>query len=124
MNSIKTTKKEILERNLTFKVGYCRLQYLLSCEAPVAYTRGIYGWNADVFDLDGCMCLVTGYRPFGKSLPEKIVEKYEKAAMRYCESGKGRFDFWKKKAYLKKLIFKMRRDIVAWNMSERERAAR
>lgn len=61
----KTTEKAI-EQNYykIIKVGYCNLQYLLQYEEPVAYTSGVYGWNADVYDF-GNIAIVTGYRPFG-----------------------------------------------------------
>ena len=62
------------------KVGYCRLQFLLNCERPIAYTTGRYGWNADIYDIDG-VAIVTGYNPFGNIYPDyDICQKYEKVA--------------------------------------------
>lgn len=41
--------------------GYCSLQNLLYYKSPVAYSKGTYGWNFDVYDVDG-VAIVTGYR--------------------------------------------------------------
>lgn len=66
------------------KVGYCDLQNLLKYESPIAYTAGVYGWNADIYDFGG-VAIVTGYRPFGNIRPNwKITDKYEKEAENIC----------------------------------------
>lgn len=77
----KTTKKAIMANyGNIIKVGYCDLQNLLKYESPVAYTSGIYGWNADIYDFGG-VAIVTGYRPFGNIRPNwEIMDKYEKEA--------------------------------------------
>lgn len=77
----KTTQKEIKAnyRNI-IKVDYCDLQNLLKYESPIAYTSGIYGWNADIYDFGGT-AICTGYRPFGNIRPNwEIMDKYEKEA--------------------------------------------
>lgn len=76
-----TTAKAIKEGYYKIiAVGYCDLQSLLSHENPVAYTRGCYGWNFDVYDING-VALVTGYR----GMPSKnsnatyaLIDEYEK----------------------------------------------
>lgn len=73
----KTTKKAVQSnyRNI-IRLGAVELYYLLKFTEPVAYTSGVYGWNADIYDL-GNVAIVTGYRPFGNISPDyKIVEKY------------------------------------------------
>lgn len=77
----KTTKKAIMANyGNIIKVGYCDLQNLLKYESPIAYTAGIYGWNADIYDFGG-VAIVTGYRPFGNIRPNwEIIDKYEKDA--------------------------------------------
>lgn len=77
----KTTKKAIMANyGNIIKVGYCNLQNLLKYESPVAYTAGVYGWNADIYDFGG-VAIVTGYRPFGNICPNwEITDKYEKEA--------------------------------------------
>lgn len=72
-----TTKKATQNnyRNI-IKIGYADLQFLLKFTEPTAYTHGVYGWNADVYDF-GNIAIVTGYRPFGNISPDyKIVDKY------------------------------------------------
>lgn len=73
----KTTKKDIQNnyRNI-IRVGAVELYYLLKFTEPNAYTSGVYGWNADIYDFDD-VAIVTGYRAFGNISPDyDIVEKY------------------------------------------------
>lgn len=76
-----TTKKAIINNyKKVVSVSYCSLQKLLVLEKPVAYTAGVYGWNADIYDLDG-IALATGYRPFGNIKPSlELTRKYEQEA--------------------------------------------
>lgn len=78
---IQTTKKAIKENyGKIVYVGYCDLVHLLSFKDAFAYTAGVYGWNADIYDLDG-IALVTGYRPFGDIKPSlELTRKYEQEA--------------------------------------------
>lgn len=76
----RVTEKEI--RNSftdVVRIGYCRLQTLLMCESPFAYTCGRDGWKADFYDY-GVTCISTGYAPIGKIVPYEITEKYERKA--------------------------------------------
>lgn len=67
-------------------VGYCELQNLLSGIAPAHYTAGVYGWNADVYDLGNCM-IVTGYRPFGNiQVSHELTELYDNTAKAIWEN--------------------------------------
>lgn len=77
----KCTKRDIMANyDKVIKVGYCDLQNLLKYESPIAYTAGVYGWNADIYDFGG-VAIVTGYRPFGNIHPNwEIIDKYEKEA--------------------------------------------
>ena len=59
--------------------GYCTLQTLLWYEQPRAYTTGIYGWNADIYVVDG-VAIATGYRPFGHGVSYELRQKYENVA--------------------------------------------
>ena len=75
----KTTIKAIREGACNPRtVGYCDLQYLLTNHSPNAYTCGVYGWNFDVYDLDG-ITICTGYRGMIGPRCEGIAE-YEKKA--------------------------------------------
>ncbi len=58
----KTTRKAIVaQSNNIVSVGYCDLSNLLINHSPVAYTSGVYGWNFDVYEIDG-LTICTGYR--------------------------------------------------------------
>ena len=84
----KTTKKAITQnyRNV-ISIGYCDAQYLLQGKNPIAYNAGVYGWNADIYDING-VAIVTGYRPFGNISPDyKTIKKYEDEARKIaCNS--------------------------------------
>ena len=77
----KTTSKALKEGYYKIiSAGYCELQSLLSYKSPVAYSCGFYGWNFDVYDIDG-VAIATGYR----SMPSKnskatyeLIREYEK----------------------------------------------
>lgn len=59
--------------------GYCELQGLLKYKSPIAYAAGYYGWNFDVYDIDG-VAIVTGYRgmPAKNSKADyKMIREYE-----------------------------------------------
>ena len=59
--------------------GYCDLQYLLNFEKPKAYTCGVYGWNYDVYEIEG-VAICIGYR----GMPGRRavgIREYEKKAM-------------------------------------------
>ena len=77
----RTTQKAIKAGfHKVIKVGYCDLQSLLNCETEKAYTAGVYGWNADIYDF-GNVAICTGYRPFGNvSTDYNTTSKYEKLA--------------------------------------------
>ena len=76
---IKTTRKAIVEQSYKIiSIGYCDACYLLKYHAPIAYTSGIYGWNFDVYDIDG-VTICTGYRNMPGTL-EKNVYEYNKKA--------------------------------------------
>ena len=77
----KTTKKAVNEGyNNIICVGYADLHYLLNQLEPTAYTAGVYGWNADIYNINNVV-IVTGYRPFGNIKPDyTIVDKYEELA--------------------------------------------
>lgn len=77
----KTTAKAIRESyGKKLAIDYCGAQFLLSNHAPIAYTCGVYGWNFDVYDIDG-VTICTGYRGMvGKSVNYDVLCEYENAA--------------------------------------------
>lgn len=68
----KTTAKELKQGYYKIiESGYCDLQHLLHYESPVAYSIGVYGWNFDVYEVDG-VAIATGYR----GMPSKNADNY------------------------------------------------
>lgn len=64
-------------------VPYCALQDLLKYDAPLFFTSGIYGWNADVYMIDFDTCIVTGYRPFGNIRPNyALTDVFNRTALK------------------------------------------
>lgn len=84
----RTLQKHIrAEFSTIIKVNYCKLQHLLSCENPIAYTTNAYGWAADVYDVGNGVAIVTGYSPFGRIQPDyDICKKYEALASKIMYS--------------------------------------
>lgn len=79
-NNIKTGYAHIL------KIGYCGAQYLLTGQEARAYNCGVYGWNYDVYVVDG-VAICMGYRGMpGRSVDYNRFKKAEKQAEKiYCD---------------------------------------
>lgn len=77
----KTTQKTIKENYAAIiSIGYCDAWYLLHFENPIAFTSGVYGWNADIYDINN-VAIVTGYRPFGNiHVDYDIIREYNNRA--------------------------------------------
>ena len=81
---LKTTNKQIRANFYkVLSIGYCDAQYLLQYKKPFAYTSGIYGWNADFYEI-GNLCLSTGYRPIGDEVNYILLQELEKQARSLC----------------------------------------
>ena len=79
----RVTKKHVLNYyDNILHLGYCDLQTLLNRFSPQYYTCGVYGWNADIYVIDG-MCICTGYRSFGNICPSS--DQKERAYTEYNE---------------------------------------
>lgn len=107
---VQTTKKAIKNNYRKIVcVGYCDLQTLLSSEEPFAYTAGVYGWNANIYDLNG-IALVTGYRTFGDISPSlELIEKYERKAKEIIDSI---YNYEERKEALKALINSFLEEVI------------
>lgn len=82
----KTTAKEVKEGYYTIiRAGYCDLQSLLSYKNPVAYSKGLYGWNFDVYDIDN-IAIATGYR----GMPSKNSKEDYNLVCEYEKKSKGK----------------------------------
>ena len=75
----KTTRKAIVNGSTKLVyAGYCDLQTLLRNHSPIAYTSGVYGWNFDVYEVNG-LTICTGYRGMPGRRANNIDE-YERKA--------------------------------------------
>lgn len=81
------TTKNAVKNNFgkVWAVGYCGFSSLLQFESPRAYTCGVYGWNADIYEFGG-VAIVTGYRPFGKDIPQDLRKRYEEEAQKVARN--------------------------------------
>ena len=85
MSRYRTTKKaQMSNNNRIISVGYCNLQYLLSCVEPYAYSAGTYGWSCDYYELPRGLRVSTGYDTCGKHVEYDLLKKYDEAAERIC----------------------------------------
>lgn len=82
----KTTAKAIRnDCGEKLAISYCGAHYLLRGHSPVAYTAGVYGWNFDVYIVDG-VTICTGYRGMvGKSVNYDLLREYENRARELWE---------------------------------------
>lgn len=86
----KTTRKSIVSgtpANSLVCAGYCELQHLLRNHEPVAFTRGVYGWNFDVYEVYG-KTICTGYRNMPGRHANNCTEYEKKADSIWCEYDK------------------------------------
>lgn len=82
---VRVTRKEVLSNYTNvISVGYCDLQFMLKYRDAKFCTAGVYGWNADIYEIDHDTAIVTGYRSFGNIRPIcEIVKAFEGTA-RVC----------------------------------------
>lgn len=75
----KTTSKAIKQYyrpDQILNIGYCGASYLLKYEEATGYNAGVYGWNYDLYEMDG-VAIITGYRGIGERVDHKLLERYE-----------------------------------------------
>jgi len=80
----KTTRIQLQKGYANIKsCGYCDLQTLLHYHEPIAYNSGTYGWNYDVYEING-MAICTGYRGMvGERL--QGIREFEERAMKIID---------------------------------------
>lgn len=106
----KTTTKAIKENfGYIMRVGYCEAQNLLWYTSPVAYTCGVYGWNFDIYQIDG-IAITTGYRGMIGTRFDKL-KKYEKSAEKILNDNS--IPYEKKRTKIEKLLHDMISDFKA-----------
>ena len=95
----KTTRKAIIANSPRLvSAGYCDLSTLLRYHSPIAYTSGVYGWNFDVYEVNG-LTICTGYRGMPGRRANN-VSKYEQAARDALE----RLDWREAEAEIEQLL--------------------
>ena len=104
-------------KNYILNIGYCNAQNLLRYENPTAYTCGVYGWNFDLYEVDG-IAICTGYRgvPASRDFDFEILQKYEDKARAIIEARKPEDMAWdkydkQKKTKVKKLLLKFIQEV-------------
>lgn len=105
--SIRFTKKETMGSYVCIETGYCRIQNLLHYENRIGYTKGINGWNADIYIFDNDkanVAIVTGYRPFGHFVPNYDLEKEYDTKAEKIIYGKD-FSYDEKKEKVRELLY-------------------
>ena len=103
---LKTTRKEIKNKvasNYIWQVGYCDMQHLLCYKNPIAYTSGVYGWNFDLYEVEG-VYFTTGYRNMlVKQVDYELLRKYEEQASEIINSW-GKYSTEEKKLLVNNLL--------------------
>ena len=110
---VRVTQKDVVSNYIhVLSAGYCDLYWLLHCTEPNFYTRGVYGWNADVYDIGNGIAIVTGYRPFGniKGDYTDLTRKYEEKAKRVRDNQN--INYTKRSQKLKKLIDEYAKEVI------------
>lgn len=99
----KTTRKAIVEGSAKIvSVGYCDLSSLLVTHSPIAYTCGVYGWNFDVYEIDG-LTICTGYRGMpGK--PAKRCREFDEKARKILSWENTEMTYDEKRENVEKLL--------------------
>ena len=84
---MKVKEKELKENyNIIWSVGYCDIQYIEKALNPQYYTAGVYGWNADHYEIIinkkniyKRILISTGYRPLNnKNVKNVSYDKIKK----------------------------------------------
>lgn len=92
----KTTAKAIRQSGGNIiSIGYCDAWHLLSNHNAVAYSAGVYGWNFDVYEVNG-VTICTGYRGMPGRTAQN-VRKYEEKARKISNNWNIPHDKRKKK---------------------------
>lgn len=104
-------------KNLILNVGYCNMQNLLRYEQPTGYTCGVYGWNFDLYEIEG-VAICTGYRgvPASRDFNFDLLQKYENKARKEIEKRKPENMTWdkydkQKKTKVKKLLLNFIKEV-------------
>lgn len=104
------TRKEIVNNfSKVYSIGYGDMQYLLRYQNRIGYNSGIYGWNFDVYVVNG-IAICTGYRNTpGQRIDYDILKKYEKKAEKIAKDYT--LDYDKTKRKTNNLLYKLMEEL-------------
>lgn len=99
---MQTTIKNVKNnaKNLVY-IPYGGASNLLQTTEPIAYTKGVYGWNFDVYEFDG-LTICTGYR----YMPGRCANNYEEYNEKAREILKSRLPYEDQKKAINQLLRK------------------
>lgn len=100
--SRKVTRNDIDKSNMV-ALGYCQIQHTLNFfgeEFKVGYNAGIYGWNYDLYCING-VSIATGYNvPYreysNKGMKEKLIALENKLSKSTLKEYRENKEKWKK----------------------------
>lgn len=74
MTKLHITQRDAKASNtIVLAVPYGDLQHTLMFESPIAYNgNNAEGWNFNLYQLNGCHSIVTGYRKHGKACTHRL----------------------------------------------------
>lgn len=112
---IRVTKTQVMKQNYyVVNAGTYKLQRLLTFVDPAYYTAGVYGHNADVYQINAAVVIVTGSRPFGNIKPtDELLEAYEKQACKILADGQNTYN--EQKELLYSLLQRFAKEVVSNN---------
>ena len=102
----KITRNEINKENLVV-LGYCQIQTVLnlfSADYKIGYNAGVYGWNYDLYRINGVDVIIGYNRPYynysNKDIKAQLIElenkiRKEERGLTFLEYEK-KFQQWKK----------------------------
>lgn len=73
MPKFKTSNREMTTESVCYSIAYADLQNVLAFHNAIAYISGVYGWNSDIYLLQGNTYVSMGYRPCGYKLKDYWV---------------------------------------------------
>lgn len=108
MIKYRITRKELLQnKNICRTIGYCDAQFLLGYHSPIAYNSGTYGWNFDVYLINGYY-ITTGYRQMVGERAKNVKEYESKAEKIYYDRN---ISYEEKQDQIEKLLIEFTRQM-------------
>lgn len=108
MIKFRITRKELLQnKNICRAIGYCDAQFLLQFHSPIAYNAGTYGWNFDVYFINGYY-ITTGYQQMVGERAKNVKEYESKAEKIYYDRN---ISYEEKQDQIEKLLIEFTRQM-------------